>query len=171
MPGLDCEIKGSGPIISNFWGHFFTFLGSNKFWRSGPDICSLIFKTPLQNVWHWSKSVIRFGLIKILTHPCRTINFDMFSWEGCKKNNWQNPDQNPDRQRLTWSLTQRLANTLSDSILTRLLTQLQTLLWKENSKNITLCNLQYRLTTMDQEIVREWTFLKLLPQIMVIWVV
>ena len=26
--------------------------------------------TPLQNVWHGSKSVVIFGLIKILTHPC-----------------------------------------------------------------------------------------------------
>ena len=26
--------------------------------------------TPLQNVWHGSKSVVTFGLIKILSHPC-----------------------------------------------------------------------------------------------------
>ena len=26
--------------------------------------------TPLQNVWHVSKSVVTFGWIKILTHPC-----------------------------------------------------------------------------------------------------
>ena len=26
--------------------------------------------TPLQNVWHGSKSVVMFDLIKILTHPC-----------------------------------------------------------------------------------------------------
>jgi hypothetical protein len=26
--------------------------------------------TPLQNVWHGSKSVVTFGLIKILTYPC-----------------------------------------------------------------------------------------------------
>ena len=25
--GLDCEIKGSGPIMSNFWGPFFHFFG------------------------------------------------------------------------------------------------------------------------------------------------
>ena len=28
--GLDSEIKGSGPIMSNFWGRFFIFLGSKK---------------------------------------------------------------------------------------------------------------------------------------------
>ena len=32
--------------------------------------------TPLQNVWSGSKSVVTFGLIKILTHP---INFVLFS--------------------------------------------------------------------------------------------
>ena len=26
--------------------------------------------TPLENVWHGSKIVVTFGLIKILTHPC-----------------------------------------------------------------------------------------------------
>ena len=28
--GLDCEIKGSGPIMSNFWGLFFHFFGAQK---------------------------------------------------------------------------------------------------------------------------------------------
>ena len=27
---LDCEIKGSGPIMSNFWGSFFHFFGVKK---------------------------------------------------------------------------------------------------------------------------------------------
>ena len=29
--GLDCEIKGSGPIMSNFWGPFFHCLGVKNF--------------------------------------------------------------------------------------------------------------------------------------------
>ena len=29
--GLDCGIKGSGPIMSNFWGQFFHFFGVNIF--------------------------------------------------------------------------------------------------------------------------------------------
>jgi hypothetical protein len=29
--GLDCEIKGSGPIMSNFWGPFFHFFGVKNF--------------------------------------------------------------------------------------------------------------------------------------------
>ena len=28
--GLDCEIKGSGPIMSNFWRPFFHFFGVKK---------------------------------------------------------------------------------------------------------------------------------------------
>ena len=28
--GLDCEIKGSGPIMSNFWGPFFHFFGDHS---------------------------------------------------------------------------------------------------------------------------------------------
>ena len=44
-------------------------------------LSSLSVYTPLQNVWSGSKSAVTFGLIKILTHPCYTINFDLFSWE------------------------------------------------------------------------------------------
>ena len=31
--GLDCEIRGSGPIMSNFWGLFFYFFGAKKFFK------------------------------------------------------------------------------------------------------------------------------------------
>ena len=31
--GLDCEIKGSGPIMSNFWGPFFHFFGVKIFFK------------------------------------------------------------------------------------------------------------------------------------------
>ena len=35
------------------------------------DFCyKVVWYTPLQNVWHGSKSVVTFGLIKILSHPC-----------------------------------------------------------------------------------------------------
>ena len=30
LPGLDCEIIGSGPIMSNFLGPFFHFFGVKK---------------------------------------------------------------------------------------------------------------------------------------------
>ena len=36
-------------------------------------IYSHYYYTPLQNVWHGSKSVVTFGLIKILTHPCCSL--------------------------------------------------------------------------------------------------
>ena len=41
--------------------------------------------TPLQNVWSGSKSAVTFALIKILTHPCKPVNFGLFSCEKSKK--------------------------------------------------------------------------------------
>ena len=49
--------------ICSVWRDFMR-LGLNRF------IKIVLLYTPLQNVWHGSKSVVMFGLIKILTHPC-----------------------------------------------------------------------------------------------------
>ena len=46
--------------------------GTRQFLTAMSTKCTIIsgMYTPLQNVWHGSKSVVTFGLIKILSHPC-----------------------------------------------------------------------------------------------------
>ena len=62
-PGLDCGIKGSGLIMSNFWGQFFHFFGVKNFFVEKTEA------SELKSCINWSYFFSRFSLFYELPIP------------------------------------------------------------------------------------------------------
>ena len=59
------------PPANPYYGGLFQYTTGTVYRLDNIDLSyCLALYTPLQNVWHGSKSVVTFGLIKILSHPC-----------------------------------------------------------------------------------------------------